>query len=437
MEKDEVGESSPRGVLDNSIGSMESETSSSKSSTLDFETQSNPRSGSQWRAFFNSVKTRSIRRLTSFPPASAPRLSKKLGRSMRENSSPLLMPIEETNMYNFKSSWKNFTLAQLQAATKNFCPGNMIGKGGYAEVYKGCLQGGQLIAVKRLTRGTSDERIRDFLSELGIIVHVDHPNAAKLIGYGIEGGMYLVLELSPHECLASLLHGSKTKLGWGVRYNIALGTARGLLYLHEGCPRRIIHRDIKASNILLTQGFEPQICDFGLAKWLPEQWTHHTVSGVEGTFGYLAPEYLMHGIVDEKTDVFAFGVLLLELITGRQALDSAQNSLVMWAKPFLLKNNIRALIDPSIDDSYDLQQINRVALTASLCIQQSAILRPRMRQVVKLLRGDETGMEWAKELQSSFQPKTVNLEELFDTEDYNPTRYLHDLNGYKKIAFGS
>ncbi|KAF5205423.1 Kinase family protein [Thalictrum thalictroides] len=433
MEKDRVGESSPRGVLDNCSRSLESETSSSKASTSDSE--SPPiRNASHWRSFFSMLKSRSIRRLASFPP-SAPKLSRRISRSMRENPASSLIPAEDTNIYSFKSSWKNFTFAELQAATKNFSSDNLIGKGGYAEVYKGCLQDGQYVAIKRLTRGTSEERTGDFLTELGIIVHVNHHNTAKLIGYGIEGGMHLVLELSPHGCLASLLYGSNEKLDWGIRYKIALGTAEGLLYLHEGCPRRIIHRDIKSSNILLTQEFEPQICDFGLAKWLPELWTHHTVSKFEGTFGYLAPEYLVHGIVDEKTDVFAFGVLLLELITGRQALDNTQQSLVIWAKPFLNKNKIRELIDPSIGDAYDSRQMNHVVLTASLCIHQSSILRPKMSQVIKLLRGDETSLECVQQFQRSFLQKTTFSEDLFDSEDHNSTRYLNDLTRHKKIAF--
>jgi len=162
---------------------------------------------------------------------------------------------------------------------------NLIGKGGYAEVYKGCLPNGQLVAIKRLTRGTADEIIGDFLSELGVMAHVNHTNTAKLVGYGVDGGMYLVLELSEKGSLASVLYGngssffpftffrvnicsklsfgwslgSKEKLPWCTRHKIALGIAKGILYLHEGCQRRIIHRDIKAANILLTEDFEPQV----------------------------------------------------------------------------------------------------------------------------------------------------------------------------------
>lgn len=165
---------------------------------------------------------------------------------------------------------------------------NLIGEGGSSEVYKGHLEDGQLVAVKRLIRGTQEEMVADYLSELGILVHVDHPNVAGVIGYGVEGGMHLVLPLSPHGSLATLLNGlslylhlnlsfcrfltvnyffyyalffsgEKSKLAWCHRYNIALGTAAGLAYLHEGCRRRIIHRDIKTANVLLTEDFEAQV----------------------------------------------------------------------------------------------------------------------------------------------------------------------------------
>lgn len=305
--------------------------------------------------------------------------------------------MRETRMQNFptdsdiqhhNSSWTSFSLNEIQAATNCFSLENLIGKGGYAEVYKGRLWNGQLVAIKRLTRGTHDEIIEDFLAELGIMAHVNHPNTAKLMGYGVEGGMYLVLEFSRQGSLASLLYGSKENLGWHVRYRIAVGVANGLLYLHEGCQRRIIHRDIKAANILLTDDFQPQICDFGLAKWLPEQWTHLTVTKFEGTFGYLAPEFLLHGIVDEKTDVFALGVLLLELVTGRRALDYSRQSLVLWAKPLLKKKAYRELIDPCLGDDYVSRQTNLVLWVASLCIQQTSIRRPSVSQVVQLLNGN-------------------------------------------------
>ncbi|KAG2694909.1 hypothetical protein I3760_08G165800 [Carya illinoinensis] len=383
IEKEKEDVSSPRGVLEACIRGLESDMDSSKHNCTEMDTRSN----SSWRRFFKLWKNRSIKRLASFPP---------LGKSKE----------------------------------------NLIGKGGYAKVYKGCLQDGQLIAVKRLTKGTADEKTSGFLSELGIIAHVDHPNTAKLIGCGIEGGMHLIFQLSPLGSLGSLLHGSKdNKLDWSKRYKIALGTADGLLYLHESCQRRIIHRDIKADNILLTEDFEPQICDFGLAMWLPKQWTHHNVSKFEGTFGYFAPEYFMHGTVDEKTDVFSFGVLLLELITGRQALDDLQQSLVIWAKPLLDKDDLKELVDPSIGDNYDTEEMDRMVLTASMCIEQSPILRPRMNQVVILLRGDDRVSDCAVESPRPTFWRTYS-EELLDIQEYNSTKYLSDLKLHEQVALG-
>ncbi|CAL8166497.1 unnamed protein product [Prunus armeniaca] len=432
IEKEKEDAQTPRGVLEVCIRSFESETSVSENSTTESEAPCpNSSSRSHWRKFFKLWSKRSIKRLASFPPLGVPKISSRRRiRSAREN--PGL-----ANIYNFKSSLVTFTFSDLQRATNNFNNENTIGKGGYSEVYKGCLKNGQLIAVKLLTKGTSDEKTAGFLSELGIIAHVDHPNTAKLIGCCVEGGMHLVFELSSLGSLGSLLHGLKAnKLDWSKRYKIALGIADGLLYLHESCQRRIIHRDIKADNILLTEDFVPQICDFGLAKWLPKQWTHHNVSKSEGTFGYFAPEYFMHGIVDEKTDVYSFGVLLLELISGRPALDDSQKSVVIWAKPLLDNNEIKELVDPSIGDNYDQKEMDHVVLTASLCIEQSSILRPRMSQIVVLLRGDEYVSNCAKESKRRSHQRTYS-EELLDAQEYNSTKYLGDLNRHKQVAFGS
>lgn len=375
------------------------------------------------------------KRLQTFQPLSLPKLTRRKSRSARHSMIPVIPPIDSNDVCFFKPSWKNFSLQELIEATKDFSEENLIGEGGYAEVYKGVLPDSRLVAVKRLSKGNPEEMAADFLSELGIIVHVNHPNIAKVIGYGVEGGMHLVLDLSPNGSLESVLRGAKTKLKWDIRYKIAIGSADGLHYLHEGCQRRIIHRDIKSANILLTEDFEAQISDFGLAKWLPDQWTHHTVSKFEGTFGYLPPEFFMHGIVDEKTDVYAYGVLLLELITGRLALDDTQKSLVMWAKPYLDKHDIKKIVDPSLGDAYDEEQMKLVAMTANMCIHQSSIERPKMRQVVKILKGEAGSSELAKLTQKPSLKRTYSVE-LFDAEEYNSTKYLNDVDHLMQVALG-
>ncbi|CBI34325.3 unnamed protein product, partial [Vitis vinifera] len=443
-------EHTPKGILEFCAESFVPEM---QTSCLGSSESKRSRARSHWRSFLNRFTKNSVIRFPSLTPVMSKR-SRGKSQSAREN-------VLAVNTFN--SSWKNFSLVELQNATKNFHHENLIGKGGYAEVYKGRLKDGQFIAIKRLTQGTPEERVMSFLHELGIIAHVNHPNTAKLIGYGVQGGLHLVLQLSPLGSLGSLLHVTKSKLEWSSRYKIALGTADGLRYLHEHCQRRIIHRDIKADNILLTEDFEPQrglyinifhmeqsldnissllivsdmikcICDFGLAKWLPKQWTHFNVTKFEGTFGYFAPEYFMHGIVDEKTDIFSFGVLLLELITGRRAVDHMKQSLVVWAKPLLYKNSVAELVDPALDE-YDEEEMDRMLLTASLCIEQSPVLRPRMnqastnfRKVVVLLRGDEYNPDGAQESQNHM-PKRTYSNEILDAAEYNSTKCLDERLG--------
>ncbi|XP_050381229.1 receptor-like cytosolic serine/threonine-protein kinase RBK2 [Argentina anserina] len=428
IEKEKYDGQSPRGVLEACMESFE-EASISENNKPELEAPCpDSKPDSHWRKFFKLWKKRSIKQhLPSFPLV--PKMSLRKRSNSTKDDSVL------NNIYNFKSPLKSFSFSALQTATNNFSNENIIGKGGYSEVYRGTLKDGQLVAIKRLTNGTSDEKTAGFLSELGIIAHVDHPNTAKLVGCCVEKGMHLVFQLSSLGSLGSLLHGPKNDiLDWSKRYKIALGAADGLMYLHDSCQRRIIHRDIKADNILLTEDFVPQICDFGLAKWLPKQWTHHNVSKFEGTFGYFAPEYFMHGIVDEKTDVYSFGVLLLELITGRPALDHLQQSLVIWAKPLLNGNDVKELVDPSIRGNYDSTEMDHMILTASLCTDPSSILRPRMSQVVVLLRGDEYVSKCAKETKRRSLLRTYS-EELMDAQEYNSTKYLRDLNRHKQIAF--
>ncbi|KAJ8466121.1 hypothetical protein OPV22_028673 [Ensete ventricosum] len=436
-------QNSPRGVLEISTSSAESDGNSSSSETSSLDRSIAPcgtgleSHSVQWRnliAGFIMRKKRSITRLSTFPPAtgrSSLRRALERIRSSKDGTESGRIVVE---VKMARPSWRSFAYEELAAATDGFSPDKLIGKGGHAEVYRGCLGDGQLVAVKRLIkRESEEERIGDFLSELGIIAHVNHPNAAQLLGFSVEGGLHLVLQFSPHGSLASLLHGSKEGLDWRVRFQIASGIAEGLRYLHEGCQRRIIHRDIKASNILLTEDFQPQISDFGLAKWLPDKWNHHVVFPIEGTFGYLAPEYFMHGVVNEKTDVFAFGVLLLELITGRRAIDSSRQSLVIWAKPLLDANSVKQLVDPSLEDAYDAKELARALHVASVCIHHLSTSRPTMNEVVRLLRGEEGLMEIIGK-NSNYKVARLPLIDTCDMDDYTSSRYLNDLHRHKQLA---
>ncbi|XP_042028803.1 receptor-like cytosolic serine/threonine-protein kinase RBK1 [Salvia splendens] len=428
-------ETSPRGVLD-MLGSGLDEKSGELSSL-------------QWKKMFWQVKkTSSVWKISTISLLGGGNgMSKKVLRRRRRSSSEdagdFVMP---------KPSWRNFSYEELRHATDGFSSDKMIGKGGHAEVYKGMLYDGQVVAVKKIMKEKNDEgKNGDFLAELGIIAHIDHPNAAKLIGFSADQGLYLVLQYLPHGSLATSLHSSEDcHLDWGTRYKVAIGVAKGLQYLHSSCQRRIIHRDITASNILLSEDYEAQISDFGLAKWLPEGWAHLVVTPIEGTFGYMAPEYFMHRLVNEKTDVFAFGVLLLELITGRRAVDSSSQSLVMWAKPHLENNSLEEMADPRLGGNYDVVEMKRAMFTASTCIHHQPTLRPNMMRVVQLLKGDN-GLDMKQKpmgervqmLQGdndvedmklmSIGGRTLHIDAC-DTEDYDSPAYLTDLNRHMQLV---
>ncbi|KAJ8485300.1 hypothetical protein OPV22_017785 [Ensete ventricosum] len=264
-----------------------------------------------------------------------------------------------------KTTWRCFSYEEIHRATGGFRQENLVGGGGHAEVYRvGVLEDGQAIAMERLTRASSDEqRTKDFLTKLGAVGHVRHPNVSALLRCCVDRDLHLIFEFSSRGSVCSNLYDeSSPPMAWKLRHDIAVGTAMGLHYLHKGCQRRIIHRDIKASNILLTANFEPQISDFGLARWLPTEWTHRFVARapIEGTFRCLPPEYFMHGIVHKKTDV---------------------------AKPYLRDGTVQALVDVRLGDEYDIDQLRKLTLAASLCIRTTPTLRPSMTEALDILEG--------------------------------------------------
>lgn len=378
--------SSPRtvlldGLLEGQSNSTEDDTFSTRASSMTYTPSSGPKIKRKSKLRKSQL---SFRFIISF--LGSPFRIKTFNMSKIEKHQPLL---------------KCFSYENISNATNDFHQDNLVGRGGYSEVYKGDLSNGETIAVKRLAKDNKDpNKEKEFLMELGIIGHVCHPNTASLLGYCFENGLYLIFNYSQNGNLSTALHGygkAGNSLDWPVRYKIAIGVARGLHYLHKCCKHRIIHRDIKASNVLLGPDYEPQITDFGLAKWLPNKWTHHAVIPVEGTFGYLAPEVFMHGIVDEKTDIFAFGVLLLEIVTGRRPVDSSKQNILLWAKPLMESGNIAELADPRMEGRYDVEQLYRVVLTASYCVRQTAIWRPAMTEVLELLTNGqdyEVGKSW-------------------------------------------
>ncbi|XP_050372394.1 protein kinase STUNTED [Argentina anserina] len=305
----------------------------------------------------------------------------------------------------YSSSCRLFSYEELLLATSNFLPENMVGKGGSSHVYRGHLLDGKELAVKILK--PSANILKEFVHEIEIITTLNHKNIISLYGICFDSNLVLVYDFISRGSLEDNLHGSKkdgNSFVWKDRYNVALGIAEALNYLHNGCEEPVIHRDVKSSNILLSDDFEPQLSDFGLAS-LASTLSHIDCTDVAGTFGYLAPEYFMHGKVSDKIDVYAFGVVLLELLSGRQPIYSKcpkdQESLVMWAKPILKGGEVSQLLDPSLGSDYDHGQIERVVLAANLCIRHAPGLRPEISIVLKLLKGDEEITRWARQLVSA------------------------------------
>ncbi|KAF2322728.1 hypothetical protein GH714_029638 [Hevea brasiliensis] len=303
----------------------------------------------------------------------------------------------KTNFSNCK--WFNYEV--LKTATSNFYSGNLIGKGECNCVYKGILPDGKSVAVK--IRKSSPVARKDFAQEVEIISSVNHKNIMPLVGVCIrDTDLISVYDLFSKGSLEENLYGNKkdkSVLSWGLRFKIAVKIAEALAYMHDECSPPIIHRDVKSSNILLSDDFEPQLSDFGLAIWGPTTSSFMTQSDVVGTFGYLAPEYFMYGKVSDKIDVYAYGVILLELLSGRRPIAyetlNDQKSLVMWAKPMLDSGKARDIIDPNLEENFDEAQIQRMVLAAKLCITRSARLRPKMIEVLKLLIGDKDALTWA------------------------------------------
>ncbi|KAK7359997.1 hypothetical protein VNO77_01969 [Canavalia gladiata] len=322
-----------------------------------------------------------------------------------------------------------FTYEELAAATRGFANENIVGQGGFGYVHKGVLPNGKEVAVKSLKAG-SGQGEREFHAEIDIISRVHHRHLVSLVGYCISGGQrMLVYEFVPNQTLEHHLHGKGVPtMDWPTRMRIALGSAKGLAYLHEDCNPRIIHRDIKASNVLLDDSFEAKVSDFGLAK-LTNDTNTHVSTRVMGTFGYLAPEYASSGKLTEKSDVFSFGVMLLELVTGKRPLDitnAMDESLVDWARPILNRGleeegNFGEIVDPFLEGNYNTQEMTRMAACAAASIRHSAKKRPKMSQIVRALEGDVSleDLKDGRKPSDGSSPYTTSSSSEYDTRQYN------------------
>lgn len=327
-------------------------------------------------------------------------------------------------------------------ATSGFAKSNLLGEGGFGSVYKGVLPGGQPVAVKKLKVG-GGQGDREFRVEVEVINRVHHRHLVSLVGYCISGNdRLLVYNYVPNGNLDYHLHGKgRTILDWPTRMKIAIGAARGLAYLHEDCIPKIIHRDIKSSNILLNKNFDAQVSDFGLAKLTSDVNTHVTTR-VVGTFGYLAPEYASSGMLTDKSDVFSYGVVLLELISGRKPVDPTQSfgeeSLVQWARPLLLQMNkeddLELIADPFLNGAYDKKEMMLVVEAAAACVRYSATRRPRMGQVVRVLLNEVALLD----LNQGVKPGHSYIDgHSFASTDYDSCYFGSEYRKNRQTAFGS
>ncbi|GAY46221.1 hypothetical protein CUMW_095320 [Citrus unshiu] len=338
----------------------------------------------------------------------------------------------ESGVLGNSRSW--FTYDELIQATNGFSAHNVLGEGGFGCVYKGVLADGREVAVKQLKIGGSQGE-REFRAEVEIISRVHHRHLVSLVGYCIsERERLLVYEYVPNDTLHYHLHAEgRPVMDWATRVKVAAGAARGIAYLHEDCHPRIIHRDIKSSNILLDSSFEARVADFGLAKIALELDSNtHVSTRVMGTFGYMAPEYATSGKLTEKSDVYSFGVVLLELITGRKPVDASQplgdESLVEWARPLLAEalehEDFEALVDSRLEKNYVDSEMFWMIEAAAACVRHSATKRPRMSQVVRAL----DTLDGASDLTNGVKPGQSGI--------FSSAQHSAQIRMFQRLAFG-
>ncbi|XVF79030.1 hypothetical protein PTKIN_Ptkin14bG0186800 [Pterospermum kingtungense] len=299
----------------------------------------------------------------------------------------------EQELKGIELQTSSFTLRQIKAATNNFDAANKIGEGGFGPVYKGIMADGTAIAVKQLS-AKSKQGNREFVTEIGVISAVQHPHLVKLYGCCIEGNqLLLIYEFLENNSLARALFGPeevRLTLDWPTRRKICIDIAKGLAYLHEESRLKIVHRDIKATNVLLDKNLNAKISDFGLAK-LDEEENTHISTRIAGTYGYMAPEYAMHGRLTDKADVYSFGIVALEIVSGKCNTKHRPNGesvyLLEWAHILKERGNLLDLIDPRIGSECNKEEMKVMIEVALLCTHPTAAARPSMSSVVSMLQG--------------------------------------------------
>lgn len=321
--------------------------------------------------------------------ASKKRLHKKI-----ESFGPAQSVSGPTDGSSNKIAAKTFTFRELALATRNFRSECLVGEGGFGRVYKGQLEdSGQIVAIKQLDRNGLQGN-REFLVEVLMLSLLHHPNLVNLIGYCADGDQrLLVYEYMPlgslEDHLRNPMPGMKI-LDWNTRMKIAAGAAKGLEYLHDKASPPVIYRDLKCSNILLGEGYHPKLSDFGLAKLGPVGDNTHVSTRVMGTYGYCAPEYAMTGQLTLKSDVYSFGVVLLEIISGRKAVDNSkaggEQNLVVWARPlFNDRRKFSQIADPALRGQYPSRGLYQALAVAAMCVHEQPNMRPVIADVVTAL----------------------------------------------------
>lgn len=377
-------------------------------------------------------KSESRRRMLSLPSHQQPQSLASFITSLGEGETegiPASPSTEQTK------NTQQFALQELANATQNFKEANLIGEGGFGKVFKGRLDSGQDVAIKQLNHDGM-QGSKEFLVECLMLIMLNHPHLVNLIGYCTQGEeRVLVYEYMSQGSLETHLFDlppNKAPLDWNTRIKIALGSSKGLAYLHNARNPPVIYRDLKSANILLDDEFNPKLSDFGLAKLGPIGDNTHVSTRVMGTYGYCAPDYIMSGKLTVKSDVYSFGVVLLELMTGRRAFDCnrkmGEQNLIVWSQPYLKdRKRFNQLADPLLRGQYPPRSFYQLAVITSMCLQELPHNRPSSRDVVSALEY-VASQPYMSAHASSKLPKASSALSLDSKETYNRTGHDNSEN---------